>query len=60
MDNDIKYHFLKSALTTKNTLMSNDDFLNWIEEKRKQPIIKSHLYHFPIWKIGDLTPLQAI
>ena len=35
MDSKIKYHFLKSSLTTQNKLMSNEDFLHWIEKKKK-------------------------
>lgn len=36
MDSPTKYHFLKSALTTENTLMSTDNFLLWLDEKKKQ------------------------
>lgn len=34
MADTIGYHFLKSALTLDNPLMSTDQFLNWLEEKK--------------------------
>jgi len=36
MDSPTKYHFLKSALTTENTLMNTENFLYWLDEKKKQ------------------------
>lgn len=35
MDKKVKYHFLKSALTTENPLMSTAQFMGWLEEKKK-------------------------
>lgn len=34
MNQDVQYHFLKSALTVDNPMMSTDQFLNWLEEKK--------------------------
>lgn len=36
MNNDIKYNFLKSALTIENPLMSLTDFFIWLEQKKNE------------------------
>ena len=36
MNDDVKYNFLKSALTIENPLMSLDDFFSWLDEKKKE------------------------
>lgn len=36
MDKNIEYHFLKSALTVDETILSINDFMEWLEEKKNK------------------------
>lgn len=35
MIQDVSYHFLRSALTLENPMMSTDQFMDWLEAKKK-------------------------
>lgn len=58
MDNNVKYHFLKSALTLHNPLMSTAQFLDWLEDKKKDVYHKITPIPFITlknWRFEDLT-----
>ena len=58
MSTSIEYHFLKSVLTIDNTVLSINDFFDWLEDKKKstqhniKPIPFSKLRE---WSFNSLT-----
>lgn len=58
MDNNVKYHFLKSALTLNNPIMSTTQFLDWLEGKKKDVYHKITPIPFAAmqnWKFEETT-----
>ncbi|MCO6500307.1 MAG: NDP-hexose 2,3-dehydratase family protein [Vicingus serpentipes] len=58
MDKKIEYHFLNSALTVKNTILSTPDFFEWLEKQKnaiKYTITPIPFSELKDWNFNSLT-----